>query len=166
MNYWNGLVKLLWIEYLDKNGTCLWKKENLFNILHRDGEELILKVMFGGQELPSNYYFGLDNRTTLDVADNMEDISGEPSENGYARKTIDASNDFSISLTGSGWQAVTPILSFTANGGNFGPIRNLFLTDASDNNGSLIATISLTSPTTVLDGNTINVRMAMTLTVC
>lgn len=168
---WHGLIKILDIQHLSKDGEVIWQAKNLYNILHTEGEEFILKSMFiGGNDpntfIPDSYYFGLDNRPTPDAGDTMDDLVSEPTINNYIRQPIASINAFTVSTVGGINQAQSPIVTFSASGGSWGPVTSLFLTDQADNSGFLIATVPLTNTTTLSDGEVFNVRMGLSLTDC
>jgi hypothetical protein len=165
---WHGLVKILEIEHLDCDGSVLWKAKNLRNVLHTDGEQLLLQSMFvGGRTsntfIPSNFYFGLDSRSTVAVGDIISGLSGEPTDNGYARFSISSSGQFAVSQFAGIYQAVSPIVTFTASGGSWGPVLNLFMTSSHDSSGILISSVPLSSPLTVISGQTISLKMGLSL---
>lgn len=171
---WHGLLKIIEIEYLDKNKKILWRAENLLNTFHYEGENFILNAVFAGGKIdnlyiPENYYFGLDGRTTITAADTMstiEDSGNEPNINGYSRIAVSSYNEFETALVGDRYRAVGPILSYAATGGSYGPVRNLFLTNKIDNTGSLIASVPLTNPITLSNNQVINCRMALSFADC
>ncbi len=167
---WHGLLKILEIEQIDCNGNLVWRDENLYNVLHTAGEQFILSAVFSGgvtnTVIPSNYYFGLDNRTSVSAADTMGSLSSEPSSNGYGRVAVSSSGTFSVALQGSNYRADGPIISFFASGGSWGPVKNLFLTNKSDNSGSLIASVALSQTVTLDAGGAINLRMGLSLKDC
>ena len=73
---WHGLLKIIEIKHLDKNGNIIWSDKNLKNILHNQGEGYILDATFVNQSIiPSSYYFGLEwsGYTNIDAAVNCED---------------------------------------------------------------------------------------------
>ena len=167
---WHGIMKIVEAKIV-RNNEVIWKNENLYNILHSEGEELILQTLFynDGSLPPPYYYLGLDNRATLAYSDNMISIIDEPAGSGYTRQQISSSS------TGStGWtitvgtllhKAVTNIVSFNATS-SYGPVSNLFLTDASDNTGKLISSVALSSPATLSAGDVLSVRMTLSLKDC
>jgi hypothetical protein len=169
---WNGLVKILEIEYIDTNGKILWSQRNLYNVFHTAGEQFVLSAVFSGGVnntiIPYNYYFGLDNRTTISAGDTMGTITNEPSSNGYARIPLSSTGVFTVSLPtgGTHYRADGPIISFVALGGSWGPVSNLFLTTQSDNTGVLIASVPLTQTVTINTGEAVNMRMGLTLKDC
>lgn len=165
---WPGIMKVLEIQHLDVDGKLLWKQNDVLNQLHAEGESFILETLFAGNSVPDNYYLGLDNRSTISRNDTLSTTSStEPTGFGYNRNTVPSSGSFSVELGESGvFQASSPIIAYSASGGNWGPVSNLFLTDQSDNNGNLISSVQLSSAVTVTNGQTINVRIAMTLRDC
>ena len=169
---WNGLVKILEIEHINIKGEILWSQKNLYNVFHTAGEQFVLSAVFSGGVnntiIPYNYYFGLDNRSTIAAGDTMSTIVAEPNNNGYGRIGLSSSGVFTVVLPvgGTHYRANGPIISFLANGGSWGPVSNLFLTTQPNNTGVLIASVPLTQTVTVNTGEVVNMRMGLTLKDC
>jgi hypothetical protein len=165
---WHGLMKLLEIKHLSADGDVLWKSENIRNILHTSGEEFMLTSLFSdASTIPTDYVFGLDNRLTVAAADTMTDVSlVEPAGNGYFRQAVASDGQFVISVVNGVNRASGPIITFSAAGGSWGPVRNLFLTDQPDSSGFLIASVPLAQVLTVADGESVSMRMALSLRDC
>lgn len=162
---WNGIMKLIEVVHLDSNNNVLSKEYNILNMLHRTGEQYILNTAFIGTK-PDYFYFGLDGRPSLTAIDTMVTISNsgnEPTINGYSRVEVSSSNAFSLSLSSEHYVATCPVISFSATGGSWGPVKNLFLTTAEDNSGILIASAPLSQNTTLSAGETLNVRLGLSL---
>jgi hypothetical protein len=171
MSNWNGLVKILHIQHLSKGGEVLWEDFDLKNVFHTEGEAFVLNAVFAGGNnpntiIPDLFYFGLDNRTLPTAADTMSDVSNEPATNGYFRSSASSTAQFTVTLVDGINQANGPILQFTAAGGSWGPVSQLFLTNKSDDSGSLLATVALSSSLTVDDGESVNMRMGLSLRDC
>jgi hypothetical protein len=170
MMAWNGIMKILEISHLNKDGKILWQDTNILNLLHKEGEEFILRAVFtGGQVstiIPENYYLGLDNRSIVDAEDSLDDLISEPLTGGYERQEISSSGDFAVILENNNFIASSPIVAFRATSGTWGPISNLFITDKADNSGSLISTATLSSAITVEIGNSVTMRIGMQLRDC
>ena len=165
---WHGLVKILEIKHQDSDGSVLWEAKNLRNVLHTDGEQLLLQSMFVGGNtsntyIPDNFYFGLDSRSSVVVSNIISDLAGEPTNNGYARFSISSSGQFAVSQFSGIYQAISPIVTFTASGSGWGPVLNLFMTSTNDNSGILISSVPLSSPLTVISGQTISLKMGLSL---
>lgn len=170
MSEWRGILKIPEIK-LVRSGEVVWKQENLRNLLHSGGEEMILKTLFynDGTMPPAYYYLGLDARGSINYSDTMNDLVNEPSGSGYQRQSLQSSSvgsaGFSITTGTLLHKAVSNIVSFGATG-TYGPVYNLFLTDASDNSGNLISSVALSSPVTVYSGDTLSLRMTLSLKDC
>lgn len=164
---WHGIMKVLEVRHV-RNNQVVWEDRNIRNILHTKGEEFFLKVLFNNDgSLPqTNYYFGLDNRLLINVADVMSNVEDEPSGNGYARQTLSSATGFTIELKNGINRALGSIVTFSATGVGYGPVRNIFLTDKIDNTGTLISTVVMTSPATLAPGDSLSLRMALSLRDC
>lgn len=167
---WNGIMRIVEIEHLDRHGNVLHRASDIGNLFHKSGEQFLLNSLFiGGPSspyIPTYYFLGLDNRSTLDVADTMSTIVGEPSVNGYARQPVSSTTGFTLDDSSGNYRANTSIVTFRATGGSWGPVQNIFLTDKNDLTGYLIASTNVGSPFSLTDGDTINLRMGMTLRDC
>ncbi len=167
---WHGIMKIVEITQT-RHGKVIWKQENLYNILHSEGEELILKTLFynDGTLPPTYYYLGLDNRNTIAYADTMSSLIDEPAGSGYSRQQLSSSSTgttgWTISVGTSLHKAVSNIVSFNATG-SYGPVQTLFLTDASDNSGKLISSVALNSAVTMSSGDVLSLRMTLSLKDC
>lgn len=167
---WFGIMKILHIQKWDVDGTLLWEDRNIRNLLHLEGEEFILRATFSGGKvsdvIPENYYLGLDNRLAVNASDTMDDLIGEPSGGGYDRQAISSLNDFSVNLDSEHYIATSPIVAFNGTSGSWGPVSNLFLTDKSDNSGSLISTAVLDTAISVSIGQQVTMRIGLLLKDC
>lgn len=172
---WHGLLKIIEINCVDKDKNVLWSKQNLYNTFHTKGEQYILTAAFVGGNtsnvyIPSNFYFGLDNRSAISADDTMDTIQyfgSEPSGNGYSRVAVSSYATFEVSISGSHYLAYGPVISFSASGGSWGPVQNMFLATSIDNTGTLISSVALDQPISTMDsGNSINVRMGLSLADC
>jgi hypothetical protein len=165
-------MRVLSLEQRNSSGDLIWANSNIGNLLHGDGEKFLLNVLFTGSNIyntfiPNYYYLGLDNRSSLSIDDTMAAIVGEPTVHAYARQPISSSGGFSVVQNGdSNYQATSPVVTFRATGGTWGPVANIFLTDKSDLSGSLIASANLGAPFQVSDGDTVTVRLGMSLRDC
>ena len=154
------------IRHLDAMGRTIWG-ETAHNMLHDEGEEFMLDVVFTEtQSVPASYYIGLDDRT-LAEDDTLADLTNEPSGSGYARQAV-ASNDTDFTLTQAsgedGYRATTSVETFTANGGAWGEVDNAFLcTVISGTSGKLIASVALSTPRTLQNGESLQVSMYIKL---
>jgi hypothetical protein len=171
-NNWHGIMKIEEIIHYGLNGEILYKENDIYNILHNEGESRILSAVFlGGPSnnafIPSNYYLGMDNRTTITANQTLANLSGEPAGNGYSRQPCSSTTGFSIVAVGDVYQARSNIVIFAAITGSWGPVANLFLTDSSSGtSGNLYSTAVLSTPIILSSGGTISVRFSMALKNC
>jgi len=145
------------VRHRDAEGRLLWAGCG-HNILHDEGELFFCQVLFTEEaSVPASYYLGLDNRTSLAEADALSDLVGEPSGNGYARQAVASdATDFTISQESGDYQAKTKTVTFTADGGDIGPVTKMFLcTVASGTSGVLIASKALSQERTLSDGESL-----------
>jgi hypothetical protein len=136
---------------------------------HVEGQEFLLSVAFdsdAGIVIPTNYYVGLDNRAALTDDDTMLDFTGEPTTHGYSRQPVSSTTGFTVALKDGIMTASSGISTFTAVGGSFGPVANVFLTTTSDNSGYLIASSALSSPRTIATGESMTVKINLSFAGC
>lgn len=164
---WRGILRIDEFTLLNDKKEILYQEKNIHNILHQEGELLILNVLFTGTAAPSYYYLGLDNRTTLDFTNTLSSLSAEPSGNGYARQQI-LPAQFNVNLTtGSNYQVTGPVVNFSATTGSWGPVQNLFLTTASSGTGGiLISSAKLSESITVDPPNIVSLKFSFALSNC
>ncbi len=166
---WHGLMKILEIQHW-KNNEIIWEAKNLNNLLHFEGEEFLLRAAFtGGRDssiIPDNYYLGLDSRATPIVGDTITSLITEPVENGYVRQPLSSSGDLVVADVSGHFRATSKIVAFRAQGGEWGPVSTLFLTDKETDDGSLICSVPLGVALTVADGESMTLRLAFALRDC
>jgi hypothetical protein len=159
-------MTVLEARHLDENGSCIWEKQHLPNILHQQGEEFILKTIFNtsaGIIIPGAFYLGLDNRTNLTLTDTLSEVVNEPTNNGYMRQGISSSNGFQVTLNNLDWLVTSSSIMFNATGGSWGPVKNIFLTNVSYGSGFLISSVPLKTSRTIESGQTLSLRIALGL---
>lgn len=164
------LLRIDWIKHI-RDGKVLWEDKNLDNVLHKRGEEYMLRALFTGGNnpnalIPDDYFFGLDNRTVPAADDDFVNIIGEPASFGYVRQTVSSLGEFVVSENDGLIRALTSIITFRAVGGTWGPVQNLFITDRADSNGFLIASVPADAAFTVVDGDSVTMRMSIGLSAC
>lgn len=154
------------VRHTDARGRLLWAGFGR-NMLHDEGEQFILQVVFSEvQTPPAAYYIGLDARTSLAEADNLAALVDEPPGTyGYARKAVNSdATDFTISQESGDYQALTKTVTFTAAGGAIGPVTKAFLcTVVSGTSGKLIQSVALSQSRTLQSGESLNVSMYLRL---
>lgn len=164
---WQGLMKVLEIEHISNQKKILYKQTNIKNILHSSGENFIIRSLFDNLEKTETYYIGLDNRSNLNISDTLNTAYIlEPNQNSYERQSAHI-DEFSIITNSTGnIQANSPVISFRATGGSWGPVKNIFLATSLGSSGYLISSASLSQSLTVSDGEIITMKMSFTLKDC
>jgi hypothetical protein len=160
------MLTVLEIKHFDVFGNVIWENYNLPNMVHDEGEAFYLGVLYNSAvtPLPSNYYCGLDNRTSIANEDTLGNLYQEPTQFGYARQAVSSVNGFTIAKNAADvWQATTNVVTFIASGGGWGSVKNLFLATTSNNSGKLISTVLLNGSHFLNDGEKITLRMGLTL---
>lgn len=166
------LMHVIELKYIDTDGSIYWESsEVIHNIVHNQGEQFILSGMFNtsaGIVAPTNYYLGLDARIVLSETDTLANLIAEPTTNGYARQPVSSFNGFSVALgMGTSFTAVSNSVVFSATGGSWGPVTNLFLTNIlSGTSGYLISSAPFNNSRTVNSGQSISARISISLGNC
>jgi len=148
-NNWNGI--LIIDEFIvRRNNKIIYKENNIKNIFHANGQFYFLKILFQHLNAPINYYLGLDNRSVLTLEDTLSSLEGEPIGKGYIRQNISAIN-FQINQNQNGnYRVVGPTVTFNATTDSWGPVKNIFLTNASSGSeGYLVSSARLAEPITL-----------------
>lgn len=148
-----------------RKGKLLWEHAGR-NDLVDQGEEAILEVFFRGVSsyIPSEFYLRLCN-DTLAETDALTNVLNEPSGNGYSAQLLERSTvGFPTKEQVLGdYRLVSKEITFTASGGQIGPITTAYLATTQDNSGSLIAFKALPISRTILDGDSMIVQLAIKL---
>lgn len=154
-----NLVKYLGyfrIRCYDKNKKLKWVEKG-YNSLATEGAKLILGTFFKDVvTAPTEFYIRLCN-DTLVKSDTLTTIQNEPAATyGYAAQLVErSSTGWPTEVLDEGdWKLTTKEVSFTANGGDIGPINTVYLATTSDNLGILIAFKALSLSRTIVDGDT------------
>jgi hypothetical protein len=160
------------------DGECIWSEYNIPNIWHNEGQTFLLSTAFdldSGVTIPTNYYLGLDNRTTLAEGDTLTDLTGEPTSggqpifNGYNRQALSATTGFVVGDKAGTITATSAVGTFVATVSQWGPVTNLFLTTTNLNPPTghfLVASGALGSERTVVAGDFITVRINLSFGGC
>lgn len=159
------LLTLLEVNHI-RDGKVIWKANDLKNVTHLQGDEFCLYSLFQTTvaSTPTFYYIGLDNRDTLSVNDAMPSgLLNEPTTNGYSRQPVSSASGFTVSKVSGVYRATSLVVAFSATGGSYGPVKNVFLTNRIDNNGYLIASVALGSSRTFSDGDTFTLQFGLSL---
>lgn len=149
-----------------RNGEVIWEEVIEENVLHDEGEQFMLQVVFDEQQsVPTDYYIGLDNRGSPAEGDGLTELSGEPSGNGYARQAVPSDNvGWTVTQSAGDYQAASTTETFTASGGAWGAVQQMFLCNTvTGTAGKLIATAALSTSRTLQDGDSLQTDITIKL---
>jgi hypothetical protein len=148
-----------------RNGKVIWEDEG-HNSITQEGEDALLETYFRGNTdyTPTEFYVRLCN-DILVVSDNLVSVVNEPSGNGYSAQLVERSTvGFPTKeMDALAYRLVSKVLSFTASGGDIGPVITAYLTTTSDNTGKLLAFRSLAMTRTIIDGDTMTIQFRIKL---
>lgn len=177
-NTWNGLVKIEEAQIVTKDGKIKWQQKNIHNILHDEGQKLILKCCFVNPYKnetdrilpPTNYYFGLDNRIELLPEDTISSLDGEPQRTtGYRRFAVKPTI-FTLEKVVGVWAAKSPIVTFTATTDI--TVRNVFMMTTTQEKNELdeivnvtylISSVAFDEQQTITSGDNFRIKMSLSL---
>ena len=146
-----------------RGDLVLWESPWVENALADEGEQNILEVYFEGAAGPSGFHLGLVNDTPVET-DGLADLTGEPSTGGYARQAIARNGtDWTGAADAGDWQETSKTVTFTASGGQIGPVTYAILATTSDNSGLLVAYVALSTTRTLVDGDSLDASMRVKL---
>lgn len=154
-----------WVGYwefthYDKDGKVVWQKE-VRNGLADEGEENMLDAYLRGENVPTTFYLALYNDTPTET-DSLDDLTGEPSTNGYERQEIARSTVGwpTLVLDSGDFMATSKQVAFTASGGPIGPVIYMVLTDVETGTGGLlIAFADLSQSRTIPNGESLGCKI-------
>jgi len=148
-----------------RNGQVIWE-DTQRNSLVQEGEESILESFFRAAVgyTPVSFYVRLCN-DNLVITDTLTTIINEPVGNGYDAQELERSTvGFPTKeLDAGAYRLVSKILTFTASGGDIGPVTTAFLSTTSENTGKLIAFRALAMTRTILDGDSMTIQFRLKL---
>lgn len=142
------------------------------NILHDEGEQAILSAYFDTDLAtygapPAALFFGLDNRAALAETDTlaMAGFNEPTSAGGYARETISTSTGFTLAQATTFYAATSAVVTFEAIGAAYSTaVKHGFLcTVASGTAGKLLASLALSTPRTLGDGDSLTYSLSVGL---
>lgn len=149
-----------------RNGKEIWSMDKK-NSLVDEGEESMLESFFRNVSAytPAGFYVRLCNDTLLET-DTLSTILNEPAGTyGYTAQTLERSTTgFPVKeLSAGDWRIASKEITFTAAGGDIGPVTTAYLATTSDNTGKLIAFVDLAMTRTILSGDSMVVQIRIKL---
>jgi len=169
------LMKIKSFKVLDKLGKIKYEEYNIKNILHKQGEEFLLKsIFFDKTIIPENFYIGLDARPGINTTDTLRQIVAEPSSNNYNRQMVQH-GDWAVATDSTGtFVAKSGTIIFSAISSTevgWGPVLNIFLTTTNERctpssincPGYLISSARLSDSISLNSGESVVIEMSISL---
>lgn len=142
------------IQCIDnKTGKVLWE-EKKHNDLVDEGERSLLMTYFRAEEVPLQFYVRLAN-DAISLTDGLSNVENEPtSVHGYVPQLIErsAAGFPTVEQVEGDWRVTSKQVSFTASGGDIGPVNVAYLATTLDNSGKLIAVLPFNESHVIGDG--------------
>ncbi len=158
-DFWKGI----WTIKQIRDGEIIYEA-TLRNALADEGEKQLLETYFRSEEIPTEFYVRLC-RDTLIETDTLTTVQNEPSGNGYTAQLMEQSTvGFpTLDLDAGDYMLTSKEITFTASGGDIGPVNTTYLATTSTNTGKLIAYVSLSSERTIADGDDLVIQFKIKL---
>jgi len=153
-------IEQIWKVRQYHKGKVIYEEEKK-NIVVDEGEKAFVDVFYRGN---SSVYFAATPlfwvglyQGSISEATVLTTIPNEPASAGYARQSIARTTLGwpTIEKHENDWRVVSVQISFTAVGGNIGPVSGAFLCTSLDNSGVLIGALSMTFERTIPAGDVI-----------
>jgi hypothetical protein len=150
------MISQVWVVKHYRNNKVIWECKKK-NSLANKGAEAMLELFYRNDTsyAPGQFYVRLCNYIPQ-VTDILTSIQGEPSTNGYSAQLLPTSTvgfpTKDIASDGN-YRLTSATVTFTASGGNIGPIITAYLATSSDNSGKLIAFLPLALQRTIINGD-------------
>jgi hypothetical protein len=157
---WRDWLECRWTFRQIRKGKVIYEFVDRKNILVDEGEKAMVDVFFRKKDSVyfsgDYFYIGL-YKGTISETTTLATIPNEPAvANGYSRLAIERSSvGFpTIEQDEDGhWRVVSKELTYTASGGDIGPVNGVFLCTSSDNTGVLIGAVAASTERTIEAGD-------------
>jgi len=148
----------LWSWKHIRDGKVIFEFKDRPNILVDQGEKAMVDSFFRKNSAlyfaADTFYIGLYRGSIVETTI-LATIPNEPSGNGYARTAIERSTVGFPTLDQyeGHWRVTSKEITFTASGGDIGPLNGAFLCTSADNTGVLIGAVAAGTERTILSGD-------------
>jgi len=124
------------------------------NNLADEGESVMLDSFFRAQNTPTTYYLRLARCAAVDTSI-LTTLTGEPTGYGYAAAELARSvvGWPTLEIDDGDYRVVSKEITWTASGGDIGPVNLLYLATTINNTGKLIAYLTLPADVIISEGN-------------
>ena len=177
-------------SHYDAAGALLWRDDEQDNLLHDEGEQLLLSRLFntgltGYTTTPAALYLGVDNRAALAEADTLASLvdeggltAGRTSGGGYSRKAVNTDGVtapfWSVpgqitpsGLTAGYYATASADQSYTASD-DWSAVKNIFIAThatatATAAGQRLIASVAMSQSRDLASGDTLTINCKVVL---
>ena len=156
------MIEQRWTVQHVRSGSVLWEVVDKKNRLVDVGERAIVDTFY--RDKAANYfgmtdfYVGMYNGS-ISESTVLATLPNEPTSGvyGYTRQVIERSDlGFpTLEKHEDDWRVVSKVITYTAEGGDLGPVNGAFLCTSSDNTGTLIGVLSFGLERTIIAGDSI-----------
>jgi hypothetical protein len=152
-------IEHIWIMRHIHNGEVIFEMEKK-NIIPDEGEKAFVDTFYrdnGAVYFASPMFWVGLYQGNVSESTTLTTIPNEPSGSGYSRQSIERSAVGwpTIEQHEGDWRVVSQTISFTATGGNIGPVSGAFLATSSDDSGVLMGALSFVFERTIPAGDII-----------
>lgn len=158
---WRNAFECLWTFQQIRDGKVIYEFKDRKNILVDEGEQAMVDVFFRKRDsvyfAADFFYIGLYKGTIVEGT-TLATIPNEPAvANGYSRLAVERSTigfpTLELDPVDNNWRVISKEVTYTATGGDIGPINGAFLATSSDNSGSLIGAVAVGVERTIISGD-------------
>ena len=158
---WRNYFECRWNFQHIRNGEVIFEFKDRKNILVDEGEKMAVDVLFRKRDSEyfagDFFYLGMYKGTVVE-ATTLATIPNEPAAAfGYSRVAIERSLVGFPTLeqdpSDNNWRVVSKEITYTASGGNIGPVNGAFLGTSSDDTGVLICAVAAGTERTIIAGD-------------
>jgi len=159
----------LWDVTHRKGSDILWQILQRKNMLVDAGEKAILDTFFRNNSAlyfaSSNFYVGFYNGNISETTELSIIPNEPPATYGYSRQVIERSTVGwpSIEKHEGDWRVISKMITYTASGGNIGPITGAFFGTGAASTGALIGSLSWGIEKTIESGASIDITLRVKL---
>jgi hypothetical protein len=157
---WRNIFECRWDFQHIRNGKIIFEFKDRKNILVDEGEKAMVDVFFRKREsvyfAADLFYIGLYKGTIVEGS-TLATLPNEPDLlYGYSRLSVARSTIGFPTLEqddDGNWRVISQEVTFTASGGDIGPINGAFLATSSDDTGALVGAVAAGVERTIVAGD-------------
>jgi len=157
---WRNIFECRWNFQHIRNGEVIFEFKDRKNILCDEGEKAMVDTFFRKNASlyfsDDYFYIGLYKGTVVETS-TLSTIPKEPAASyGYSRLAVERSSVGFPTIEqdeDGNWRVVSKEITYTASGGDIGPINGAFLCTSSNDTGALIGAVAAGIDRTIKAGD-------------